>query len=107
MAAASWQEAGDIDGDTAKYDLILASLAESEGDEEAAVGHLRAAVAKSPTEIRYRLRLAEALGDDPAAVEQIEEALRLNDAFAPDEPERLSSDEVEALRNRLALPAAP
>ncbi|MEM1010736.1 MAG: O-antigen ligase family protein [Planctomycetota bacterium] len=105
LAEAAFRHAAEIRLTSPKYDNILAGLAERRGDRDEQIARLRATIAKNPTEIAFRLRLAAALGEstDEGRV-QIAETLRLNDAFAPDEPERLPVEEVERLRTLAESP---
>jgi O-antigen ligase len=84
--------------------LRQAALAEAAGRLDDAAEHLRTAIDLNPKELRLRLRLAELLDDGPEAYEQIRIALDLNNAFAPDEPERLDPQVADELRGRLPSP---
>jgi len=72
---------------------------------DAALEDLATAVSLDPQEMSIRLEYADALeraGRNDEAARQIEHALRINDAYDPDEIERLSPSRVEELQARLA-----
>ena len=110
-AARAAQYAGDSDAALAWTERALAArptltqlhveradLLAGRGDADEAIASLERAVAVNPNEIGLRERLADAYAaaDRPAdAAEQLRAALAVSDAFAPDEPERLT-DEVRA-----------
>ncbi len=86
--------------DRARYRLSL-----SPPRMDAALEDLATAVSLDPQEMSIRLEYADALeraGRNDEAARQIEHALRINDAYDPDEIERLSPSRVEELQARLA-----
>lgn len=71
-----------------------------------ALADFAAAIARNPQEITIRLDYADALESDgqyAAAADQVDAALRINDAYQPDEIERLDPGRVETLNARLSF----
>ena len=84
--------------------VTLAEIARERGDLETAAAEYARAIELNPTEMRVRLAYAEVLyglGRDAEAAGQLEAVLRINDAMAADEIERLSPDEAAAVEERL------
>ena len=84
--------------------LLLAQVARQSGDVAAEVDALRRAVQLNPNEMSLRLELADALqisGDAVGAAEQLRAMLRVQDALADDEMERLDEAAVAEARARI------
>ena len=85
--------------------VTLAAIARERGDLETAAAEYTRALELNPTEMPVRLAYAEvleALGRDAEAAGQLAAVLRINDAMAADEIERLPDAQADALRARLA-----
>jgi hypothetical protein len=77
------------------------SQAEATQPREQIRGDFFKAIALNPNDVRLRLSFADVLtrwGDATSALDQYRAALSINDRMHPDDPERLSPQEVESIR---------
>jgi len=98
------EEASARDPMSVQYHLLRAQFERQQGDPAIATQQYERALALDPNNVRARLEFADALisfNERPRAAEQIKIALARNDQLHPDEPKRLTSEELEKIQAKL------